>query len=328
MSHAPPDPEDREALERLGGFIDRSFPDGSRTRALLALADDPADDALARLHDQVDQLPLNRHRRRHALAGVVAASAFSMAAAAAWLATGSLAPTAGELSSPAAWHEVAITPGVTARFRGEGSWKLTDRGHQVNWEHGTAQLHTATDVGLLVRTPEATVRPGAARIEITRDTAGSLLRAEDAGVHVRCADGSRATLEAQSTHRCLLPDPLALIEAADRLEEHGGPADVDRLTLLSAAVAGAELRSPVRAEALVRRMALHAEADRLPQALGDADLYLADGNTHRRDEVVRYAAWLGWRLDRCAGVAPYLAELPAGDPHAEALFASCTGVVE
>jgi ferric-dicitrate binding protein FerR (iron transport regulator) len=290
-----PTPQEEERLQRA---ILGQVPDGRASRALLQGLDAPSSLAEQRLVASIADIP-ERHPRRWSLpvglptAGLLTASAAALVIGLVVehgrsLQPEELAATLEEQSTPA---DLAPFPGVHLAYNsGYGELGGTTRSPEIQWISGQLEVEVEPHRGiqLAVVTEEATVRVIGTRFTVDRSDAHTVVGVARGKVEVTCSDGEQVYLTAGQQHSCASRSPSKLALRALRLRERGAePTEV--MSVVERGLGYAPEGEAAWDHLATLHMQALVDLGRGDEALIEAQAYLDDGHTRRRQEVLRLA---------------------------------------
>jgi ferric-dicitrate binding protein FerR (iron transport regulator) len=206
------------------------------------------------------------------------------------------------------WTERQLTPGVHARYQGQGSM-YADSQTVLTWRDGTLELMVEPDQGqrVSVRTAEAEVRVVGTMLAVRRDALGTHVEVSHGRVEVQCSGAALGVLEGGQSELCLPVTGAGMLGRAQALEQQGASSEA----ILAAVDAGLQMaEGPVRSELLAFRIQHLLEMGKQAAALQHIEAYLAEGTTLRRTQMLRAGARLAQAAGRCRIALQYLREIP------------------
>jgi ferric-dicitrate binding protein FerR (iron transport regulator) len=215
------------------------------------------------------------------------------------------------LDSEGSWTERELTPGVHARFQGQGSM-YADSQTSVTWRDGTLELMVEPEQGhrVSVRTAEAEVRVVGTMLAVRRDALGTHVEVSHGRVELQCSGAAPGVLEGGQSELCLPVTGAGMLGRAQALEQQGASSDA----ILAAVEAGLQMaEGPMQSELSAFRIQHLLKLGKQAAALQHIEAYLAEGTTLRRTQMLRAGARLAQAAGRCHTALQYLDEIPADE---------------
>ncbi len=279
-----------------------------RDLAALARRTAPSRDAVARVHQRTRaaffEQGLERARRQVQVLSVALAVAVLGVGVLTWR----MQSTELLLDSP--HHTTAHTfRDLSLAYRGSGSLRTSLAGSELLWQAGWAEVDHRLRPGfsLEVSTAEGRISSLGSSLTIERSELGTRIIVDRGEALVRCASGADAALAAGATQLCVRPRPEMLVQAAE-LREAGRWLDVVLVT--EAALQGDESdQSWTWYELLAMRISALVALERVAEARGDLETYLAADRGPRQVAYRVLAVELAARASDCESVERHLALL-------------------
>jgi hypothetical protein len=212
-----------------------------------------------------------------------------------------LAPTT---DAPA---EVSPATGVNLRYAGLGSIHTVGKVQHLSWEDGNVEAQVQAGSTLVVQTEEGSLTAENATFKVTRDVLGTAVQVVQGALDLKCQDGSEQTVGVAQEGWCLPTTPGGLLGRAVQLRQMSADGDAVLDTLNRGLVLASG--GPIASELVVFKISTLVTLGHDGDALALAEAYLAAEPTHRRIELLRLAARVGYRVDECRGAKPHLQAL-------------------
>lgn len=213
-----------------------------------------------------------------------------------------------------------VVPGVVLTSAGEGRLTGTTTAPRLAWSSGRVDVSVEPGAGLDVRihTEEAAVSVVGTVFSVDRTALGTTVEVSRGEVAVACEAGGQHSVTPGQSVTCLPTSAAGLLGRARHLRDSSGSQE-DVLAAISAGLGHAP-DAVVRSELTALKVeALFAAGDAPHDVIDAARAHLADPTSKRRAEVARIGATVAYTSVGCAGVGPFISELPAEEVAASAL---------